>query len=30
MRWLDNMKENIKRGLRSWLDITPSSHITSA
>ena len=19
MRWLDNMKENIKRGLRSWL-----------
>lgn len=25
MRWLDNMKENIKRGLRSWLDIAPSS-----
>ena len=25
MRWLDNMKENIKRGLRSWLDIMPSS-----
>lgn len=25
MRWLSKMSENIKRGLRSWLDITPSS-----
>lgn len=25
MRWLSILSENIKRGLRSWLDITPSS-----
>lgn len=25
MRWLSKMGENIKRGLQSWLDITPSS-----
>ena len=25
MRWLSTLNENIKRGLRSWLDITPSS-----
>lgn len=25
MRWLSTLSENIKRGLRSWLDITPSS-----
>ena len=25
MRWLSNLSENIKRGLRSWLDVTPAS-----
>ena len=25
MRWLSTLSENIKKGLRSWLDITPSS-----
>lgn len=24
MRWLSEMSENIKRGIRSWLDLTPS------
>lgn len=25
MRWLSALSENVKKGLRSWLDITPSS-----
>lgn len=25
MRWLNNMKETIKRGIRSWLNITPAN-----
>lgn len=25
MRWLDNMNETIKRGIRSWLNVVPAS-----
>ena len=25
MRWLDNMNENIKRGIRSWLNVLPAN-----
>ena len=25
MRWLDKMNENIRKGIRSWLQITPSN-----
>ena len=25
MRWLNNMNETIKRGIRSWLNVVPAS-----
>lgn len=25
MRWLDNMNENVKRGIRSWLNVLPAN-----
>lgn len=25
MRWLNNMSETIKRGIRSWLNVVPAS-----
>ena len=25
MRWLEQMNENIKRGIRSWLNVIPAS-----
>ncbi len=25
MRWMDRMSENIKRGIRSWLNVMPAS-----
>lgn len=25
MRWLDKMNDNIRKGIRSWLQITPSN-----
>lgn len=27
MRWLDKMSENIRRGLRSWLNIQPAGPV---